>query len=94
MPSDELDRKLSEVSSSLVSAWIEGKKKDIRMEEFKPLITWPPGTEYLHKVSLPEQEPLGQRVVQQVLEVFHRHGLNPNQDKITQIVTETIDLLS
>lgn len=92
MPLDDLDRKLAEVSSRVVSAWI---KEENRMAVdgkplFRPLITWPEGTEYLQKVTLAEQEPLESRIVKQVVDVFSIYDLEVCPETVRELVAAVI----
>lgn len=92
MPSEELELEVSGIFNRVVAAWIEGTKEESRMaveEEplFKPLITWPPSTEQIPKVSLPKLEPLETRITRQVIDVFSIYDLKPCYDTIKDLVS-------
>lgn len=57
---------------------------------FRPLITWPEGTEYLHKAELPEQEPLESRIVKQVVDVFSAYDLEVCPETVKDLVAAVI----
>lgn len=85
---DELDRRVSEISNRVVEAWI---KEEVRVDGgFRPLITWPEGTEYLQKVTLVEQEPLESRIVKQVVEVFSIYNLEVCPETVRELVAAVI----
>lgn len=96
MPSD---RSASDIFVQVVEAWISMEKEEIRMETegeplFRPLITWPEGTEYLQKVQLPEEEPLESRVFKQIIEVFSIYDLEPCHDAIRDLVAVVVKMKS
>lgn len=92
MPSEELDRKLSEVSSRVISAWIkeENRMADDGESLFKPLITWPPGTEYLHKVTLPEEDSIEDKLAAGIHEVFSRYGLQVWDELVDDLIESVL----
>lgn len=88
MAYDDLDRKISEISSRVVSAWI---KEEVRVGgDFRPLVTWPEGTEYLRKVTLPEEEPLESRIVKKVVDVFSIYDLEVCPETVRELVAAVI----
>lgn len=89
MASDELDREISDIVNRVVTAWVREKREENRMAsngDFKPLVTWPAGTEYLNRVTLPEQEPLATRLVKQVMDVFAKYDLDPDPEEVENLV--------
>lgn len=88
MPLDDLDRKLAEVSSRVVSAWIKEENRMAVDGEplFRPLITWPEGTEYLQKVSLPDEEQLEDKLTRAIHDVFSRYDLEANDEMVDELI--------
>lgn len=87
----QFDRETSGIVR-LVEAWVRGNRKEIPMtSDFKPLVTWPAGTEYLQKVDVPEQEPLEPRIVKQILDVFSIYELEPCKDAIRDLVAFVVN---
>lgn len=85
---NELDNFATNNLGRVVRSWVEGSDERRRKMDgaFKPLVSWPPGTEYLQKVSLPDTPPLADRIVDQLMLVFSIYDLKPCRDTVSDLV--------